>query len=180
MTESGKTLLDAMLRFRLPNGGFRHTIDGPWNSMANDQATYALVSYWRFENRLRALYDMRTELSSDTAAAVDAVERAISAAADPASPDYKAQLKAALAAFCAVDESERRYVRNYSSLAEAIELVGGKAALDTNDAYIVSISITKAPLKTVYTEGEKFDPAGMTVTATLSDGTTREAANENR
>lgn len=177
VTESGKTLLDGMLRFRLPNGGFCHTLDTPWNSMANDQATYALVSYWRFENRMRALYDMRTELSSDTAAAVDAAEKAIGSAADPASSDYKSQLKAALAAFRTVDESERRYVRNYSSLAEAIELVGGKAALDTNDAYIVSISVTKAPIKTVYTEGEKFDPAGMIVTAAFSDGTTQEITN---
>ena len=34
-----------------------------------------------------------------------------------------------------------------------------------------SIAITKAPDKTTYTEGETFNKAGMTVTATYSDGT---------
>lgn len=34
-----------------------------------------------------------------------------------------------------------------------------------------SISITKEPIKTVYFEGEYFDPAGMTVVATYSDAT---------
>ena len=37
-----------------------------------------------------------------------------------------------------------------------------------------SIKVTTAPTKTAYTEGEKFDKAGMKVTATYSDGTTKE------
>ena len=37
-----------------------------------------------------------------------------------------------------------------------------------------SIAVTTAPTKTNYTAGEKFDPAGMVVTATYSDGTTKE------
>lgn len=38
---------------------------------------------------------------------------------------------------------------------------------------VSSIEITQAPVKTVYDSGEFFDPAGMTVTATLKDGTHR-------
>ncbi len=49
ITRDGKTLLDGLLRFRLSDGGFCHVVNGGWNSMANDQATYALVAYWRFE-----------------------------------------------------------------------------------------------------------------------------------
>ena len=37
-----------------------------------------------------------------------------------------------------------------------------------------SIEVTTMPTKTTYVEGEKFDPAGMVVTATLSDKTTKE------
>lgn len=59
ITSDGKTLLDGLLLFRLPDGGFCHVLNGGWNSMANDQAAYALVSYWRLENGMRALYDMR-------------------------------------------------------------------------------------------------------------------------
>ena len=36
-----------------------------------------------------------------------------------------------------------------------------------------SISITTAPTKTAYYVGEKFDPAGMVVTATYGDGSTK-------
>ena len=37
---------------------------------------------------------------------------------------------------------------------------------------LTGIEITKAPTKTVYTEGESFDPTGMTVTAVYSNGKT--------
>ena len=39
-----------------------------------------------------------------------------------------------------------------------------------------SISITTPPTKTAYTVGETFDPAGMVVTATYSDGSTAEVS----
>ena len=41
---------------------------------------------------------------------------------------------------------------------------------------LASIAITNAPAKTVYTEGEAFDPAGMVVTATFEDGNTQTVA----
>ena len=39
---------------------------------------------------------------------------------------------------------------------------------------LTGIAITKAPTKTTYTEGENFDKAGMKVTATYSDGSSKE------
>lgn len=41
-----------------------------------------------------------------------------------------------------------------------------------DSAEISSISVTKNPIKTSYVEGETFDPTGMVVKATYSDGTT--------
>ena len=38
-----------------------------------------------------------------------------------------------------------------------------------------SIAITTAPMKTTYTAGETFDPAGMVVTATYTNGATLQA-----
>ena len=65
ITSSGKTILDAMLSFHLSSGGFCHVKGTGWNSMANDQATYALVAYWRFENKMNPLYDMRDEQAQE-------------------------------------------------------------------------------------------------------------------
>lgn len=39
---------------------------------------------------------------------------------------------------------------------------------------LTNIQVTKAPTKTTYTEGEKFDKTGMVVTAEYSDGTSKE------
>ena len=41
------------------------------------------------------------------------------------------------------------------------------------EVLLEGISVTKAPDKTEYTEGEEFDPTGMEVTATYSDKTTK-------
>lgn len=42
---------------------------------------------------------------------------------------------------------------------------------------LTNIKITKAPTRTTYTEGEKFDKTGMVVTAEYSDGTSKEITN---
>lgn len=174
ITENGKTLLDGILSFRLSNGGFCHVSNGGWNSMANDQATYALVSYWRFENGMRALYDMRDNWTKTQSESIKAATQVIDALPAPTASDYKAQLKSALAVYRAVDETERRYVGNYSTLATAIALVGGESGLDTNTPYITSISVTKNPDKTRYYGGELFDKTGIVVTAVYSDNSTKE------
>ena len=174
ITSDGKTLLDGMLRFRVGDGGFCHILDAGWNSMATDQATYALVSYWRFENGMRSLYDMRDEWSEEERAVIDSAVYAIENLPDPSAEDYKSSVKSALSVFRSVPESERRYVSNYSSLAAAIRLVGGESELDTDKPYMISISVTKNPDKTRYYIGDSFDASGMVVTAVYSDGRTEE------
>lgn len=174
ITASGKTLLDGILAFRLSDGGFCHILGSGWNSMATDQATYALVSYWRFESGMRALYDMRSDWTKEDRDAIDTAVQTIDDLPEPTSGDYKASLKSALAKFRAVPVSERRYVYNYSQLAAAIELVGGEETLDSDTPYVISISVTKEPDKVRYFEGESFDPTGMTVTALFSDGSEKE------
>lgn len=99
---------------------------------------------------------------------------AINSISDPSAPDYKEQLKEALSVFRTVPEDECRYVNNYSSLASALELVGGESELDKDTPYITSISVTKNPDKLRYYEGDAFDPAGMIVTAVYSDGSSKE------
>ena len=174
ITASGKTLLDGLLDFRTSDGGFCHVIGSGWNSMANDQATYALVSYWRLENGMRSLYDMRSNFTDEAEAAIDDAVGMIDQLPEPSVENYKSVLKSALDTFRAVPESERRYVGNYSQLAAAIELVGGEAALDTEAPYITSIAVTENPVKLKYYNGESFDPYGMKVTAIYSDGKCKE------
>ena len=174
ITKDGKTLLDGMLAFRVANGGFCHVVNGGWNSMANDQATYALVSYWRLENGMRTLYDMRDYWTDEQLESINAAQEAINALPEPSVANYKARLKSALAIYRAVDLAERRYVKNYATLAQAVALAGGEEALDSNDPYITSISVTQMPQKTRYYSGEQFDKTGMVVTARYNNGAIKE------
>lgn len=56
--KNGISVLDAMLAYALPSGGFKHTLTGGVNGMATDQGTYALVAFKRMTNAQNRLYDM--------------------------------------------------------------------------------------------------------------------------
>ena len=62
----GGNPVTAVLRFQTPaTGGFTHPhadAGGSDNHMATDQATYSLVSYWRFRNDMNQLYNMSDAL----------------------------------------------------------------------------------------------------------------------
>ena len=57
---------------------------------------------------------------------------------------------------------------------EAKYIITVKAKPPVAQKTLESIKVTTAPTRTTYTEGEKFDKSGMKVTATYSDGTTKE------
>ncbi|MEK4192261.1 S-layer homology domain-containing protein [Paenibacillus sp. FSL L8-0323] len=56
--KSGNSLIDALLSFAAPEGGFKHILTGKVDNMATDQGTYALVSYDRLINHSSRLFDM--------------------------------------------------------------------------------------------------------------------------
>lgn len=56
---------------------------------------------------------------------------------------------------------------------QPITVSGGEEPVEPVDEKTVSeISVSKAPTKTAYEEGQDFDPAGMEITVKYSDGTT--------
>ncbi|MEA4893439.1 MAG: S-layer homology domain-containing protein [Peptococcaceae bacterium] len=167
--KDGKSLLDGVLKYRVSDGTFSHVAGDGSNGMATDQCTYALVSYWRLANGLRALYDFRQNITAEEQGKITGANTAIAQIPAPDSPAYKARVKGAYTAFRQVAPGERRYVGKYPALAAAIELVGGVEALDSDEAFVTGISVTTPPDKTEYQEEESFDPAGMVVTAVYSD-----------
>lgn len=56
--KSGGSALDALLRYYVDGGGFRHLLEGERDGMATEQGYYALTAYFRFRNGETALYDM--------------------------------------------------------------------------------------------------------------------------
>ena len=73
--KNGKSAIDALLTFAVPEGGFMHLKPGSTGNggaaagvvdgMATDQGTYALVAYDRLVNGKTGLYDM-TDVSKET------------------------------------------------------------------------------------------------------------------
>ncbi|SFM26912.1 S-layer homology domain-containing protein [Paenibacillus sp. 1_12] len=56
--KNGNSALGALLKFALPDGGFKHISTGKVDGMATDQGAYALVAYDRMVNGKNRLYDM--------------------------------------------------------------------------------------------------------------------------
>jgi len=180
--KDGKTLIDGIMKYRVTTtGGFSHsfTLDpenptadpGKFNGMANDQATYGLIAYWRFLNGMRNLYDFRPDFDSYQRAELDGMISSIdSALALKGQSGYKPALKQALEDYRSLSQDFKRYIPNYTALCQAIDLVGGEEEL-TVAATITAIEITTPPTKTTYREMDLFEPDGMVVSLVYDTGT---------
>lgn len=56
--KDGRTLMDRLMDYRMPDGGFCHLIGEETNQMATEQAFYAMVAAQRLEEGKTGLYDM--------------------------------------------------------------------------------------------------------------------------
>ena len=56
--KNGNSVIDALLRYYVNGGGFKHIMDGELDGMATEQAYYALTAYYRFLSGKTNLYDM--------------------------------------------------------------------------------------------------------------------------
>lgn len=121
--KNGNNLLDGILKYRLDNGGFIHSFtydpDNPTskpdeaNSMAGEQVLYAMVSIWRYQNKMRTLYDMRDEFSEEERQIIDNV---ISKIDNLNNLSTKEDVIDVLNKYIEVDELDRCYVANYIKL----------------------------------------------------------------
>lgn len=71
--KNGSTPLDGLMKYKLKDGGFAHSeIDGELksNSMASEQALYALCALYRNRTGMRGLYDLRADDENSTGGAV--------------------------------------------------------------------------------------------------------------
>jgi hypothetical protein len=60
-----KSLIDALLSYRMDDGGFSHVAGDATDAMATEQAVLALVAYVRLLDGARSLYDMADASESD-------------------------------------------------------------------------------------------------------------------
>ena len=80
--KNGNSVIDALLRYYVKGGGFKHIMDGELDGMATEQAYYALTAYYRFLSGKTNLYDM-TDTINKGGDPVEA-EPTVPAATEPA------------------------------------------------------------------------------------------------
>ena len=80
--KNGSSVVDALLRYYVNGGGFKHIMDGELDGMGTEQAYYALTAYYRFLSGKTSLYDMTDII--DMGGDVVTVEPTVPAATEPA------------------------------------------------------------------------------------------------
>ncbi len=80
--KNGSSVVDALLRYYVSGGGFKHIMDGEIDGMGTEQAYYALTAYYRFLSGKTNLYDMTDII--DMGGDVVTVEPTVPAATEPA------------------------------------------------------------------------------------------------
>ena len=80
--KNGSSVVDALLRYYVNGGGFKHVMDGEIDGMGTEQAYYALTAYYRFLSGKNNLYDMTDII--DMGGDVVTVEPTVPAATEPA------------------------------------------------------------------------------------------------
>ena len=80
--KNGGSVVDALLRYYVNGGGFKHVMDGEIDGMGTEQAYYALTAYYRFLSGKTNLYDMTDII--DMGGDVVTVEPTVPAATEPA------------------------------------------------------------------------------------------------
>ena len=79
--KNGGSVVDALLRYYVNGGGFKHVMDGEIDGMGTEQAYYALTAYYRFLSGKTNLYDMTDII--DMGGDVVTVEPTVPATTEP-------------------------------------------------------------------------------------------------
>lgn len=79
--KNGGSVIDALLRYYVNGGGFKHVMDGEIDGMGTEQAYYALTAYYRFLSGKTNLYDMTDII--DMGGDVVTVEPTVPATTEP-------------------------------------------------------------------------------------------------
>ncbi len=129
--KNGNTLLDGVLRYRMPDGGFVHSYtadpDNPSsrpdqsNSMASEQTLYTMAALWRQAHGMRTLYDFRDEMGETMKNRILSLQDRIMKIGVDEDRDLLREL---LTEFYALPKWERSYVQHYWVLSDAAKKAG--------------------------------------------------------
>lgn len=126
--KKGHTLLQNILSFRQEDGGFIHSktynpenpssLPDESNSMASEQALYALISLYRLQQNYRTLYDFRPEQDDELKQSIKQLREEIDRLQSDVSKEKLQQLATQ---YEAIPVAERSYVFNANKLLKLLK-----------------------------------------------------------
>lgn len=142
--KNGNTLLDGILRYRMPDGGFVHSYtydsDNPTslpdksNTMASEQTLYTMAALSRQGLGERTLYDFRPEQSSALRERISDLSARIEALTGS---ETAAELETLLGEYYSLPESERSYAYSYCRLSDAATAAGVDIAVIADTTEVI-------------------------------------------
>lgn len=142
--KNGNTLLDGILRYRMPDGGFVHSYtfdsDNPTslpdksNTMASEQTLYTMAALRRQGLGERTLYDFRPEQSSALRERISELSARIGALTGAESAGALEEL---MREYYSLPDGERSYVYNYCRLSDAAAAVGVDIAVIADTTEVI-------------------------------------------
>lgn len=158
--KNGKTLWDGLMIYHMSDGGFASAVNeeenpssesGKSNSMAGEQALYAIAAIIRLRNGERALYDFCDEMSGEMK---NRIATLVSGISEVGGDTDASSVKKLLSDFYSLPASDRRYVTNYPSLSDAAKSKGiDISAIAESTDIIEDTKSEREPL--VFSEADK-------------------------
>lgn len=174
--KNGNTLLDGMLLYSKEDGGFIHSqtfkpenptsMPDESNTMASEQALYALTSLVRFNENYRSLYDFREEMNDEVRNQINALEDSIQSIPTEVQQDDKSFITSLYKEYLHIPVEERSYVFNYHVLAQAMEVLGIK---NTSEPLSQHIGVNKNGNGTITDVFNKEEISNQDIVMTETD-----------
>lgn len=132
--KNGNTMLDALMEFRMSDGGFIHSKEyddenesadpNVSNSMAGEQVACALTAYCRMQKGMRNFYDFRPEQDAQVKQKIAALEEQLKNIVNDSTGSQKSSYLGLYEAYQEIPKEERSYVYHYYVLADALKEAG--------------------------------------------------------
>ena len=139
--KNGNTMLDALMGFRMSDGGFIHSREydeenkdadpEQSNSMAGEQVACAIGAYCRMKKGMRSFYDFRPEQTEEVKQQIAELEEQLQNLKERPADRTEEELHKLYEAYQRIPKEERSYVYHYYLLADALAAAG--IGHDTDD-----------------------------------------------
>lgn len=118
--KNGYNLLDALLEYRMDDGGFAHLLKPgeKTDGIAGEQALYSLVAMYRYYGGFRSLYDFREEQSAELKESIENLRESIKELTDDSTAS---EITAVYNDYLSIPITERSYVSEYPHLSALMQ-----------------------------------------------------------